>query len=95
MIRRILNVKILALVLVTVNTAHAMDLGVGFNFSTTRFIQCQHICDAINSKQELFCSPHVINKESLLKEIKRQKRKLEKCEKRALIFHCSANIRVD
>jgi len=98
MIRRILNIKALALVLVTVNTVHALNVGgsLDFDFSTTPYSKCQHLADAINRMQEQYCSPNATNKEYLLKEIKKKKKKLKKCEKecRSIYFPTGAKVNI-
>jgi hypothetical protein len=93
MIRKILNIKALALVLVTVNTAHAMDLGGIFDFSRTAYSQCQHIADAINSMQELYSHPDATNKEYLFNAIKKKKGKLKKCEEAARCRYSTLSVR--
>lgn len=79
-----LKSKILLLSFIVVNAANAMNIGGSLTFdnSKTAFSECQHIADAINSKQELYCSPDAINKEYLWKAIEEQKEKLKKCEKK-------------
>lgn len=84
MLRHKINFKLLILLVLSVNTAKAMDIGgsISLDLTTTAYDKCQHLADALNSKQELYCSPNATNKEFLLTAIKKQKKKLKKCEKK-------------
>jgi hypothetical protein len=85
MIKRILNIKTIALVLVTVNASYAANMSgsVSFTRSSTDYGRCQHIADAINNMQELYANPEDNNKDYLLHEIHKKKKKLKECEKKA------------